>query len=268
MHADNAIQANPTTTLDQVNNWGRTQDITGGQTEQLVKVQLPESMSFFVVSVRAQSVSQGTPPNTDVLYPFALVEWGNGNVLNRDLVDCTGGVLMTVVGTTVMVTVMLLTKDGQQPTTPPSGMGIIPPGARFMAFATVGILPYPQHNPQFETASIGAAAPSGSIIGSSSTTVQGKMSKIYWSADNTTSNPVFIWLADEAVPGSLAADPDLALDVLVIPPGGSMGNLTYPNGKPFLTGVSYEASSTLTTFTAGVTPAGFQMRLTVETERS
>jgi len=142
-----AIEPNPATTLNQVNNYGRSETIEGGNSEQLVKVQLPEMMAYFVVTVRAtvdQGLIGGLPPAT-VLYPWALVEWGNGNVLTSDLIDCTGGGQITVVGTTVQVTVMMLDKGGNQPVLPVSHTpGYVPPSAKFTAQASIGIVPYPQ----------------------------------------------------------------------------------------------------------------------------
>src|SRR5271157_4548204 len=166
------IEPNPSMETKQQNNWGRSATIVGGAQEKIVSVQLPSDMVPFEVTIRATDVIQGTgcpDPVTGIgsqgpLRPFALVEWGNGNATAKDLIDCTGGAQITVNGTTLYVTVLLLDAQRFPPTCPPAslGLGNVSPSARFEVQASVGIVPYPQRNTTFIAA--GGSVPGEQFI--------------------------------------------------------------------------------------------------------
>ncbi len=132
------IRPNPSETVNTQNSWGRSTVINEGEAEQIVRVQLPDQMGVFLVTVRANRRRQGN--DLTVVYPKALIQWGNGNVLNSDIVDCTGGLQQVVVGTTVQVKVFLADADGNPPA---NGSGA---SATFFASASWGITPYPERN--------------------------------------------------------------------------------------------------------------------------
>jgi len=249
-----AIDPNPMVVLDQQNNWGRTETIEEDHSDQLVRVQL-DMMAYITVVVRAIQFDNGT--NTTQLYPFAEVKWGNGNVLTTDIIDATGGAMEVVNASTVEVMVFLQDAEGNSPV---AGSGA---SAQFQAFACVGLVPYPQHNPMFSRSS--DPAPTVAIAGDGGMPVQGRAGQIYGFADNSSGAEAYLLIFDSNVaPSGGDPNPGPLLEVFALPTGFSNFTQAYPNFLPFINGIAYGVSSSPTTYVAVTLPV---LRVTVETAR-
>lgn len=249
-----AIDPNPMVVTDQQNNWGRTETINEDYQDQLVRVQL-DMMAYITVVVRAIQFDNGSNPTQ--LYPFAEVKWGNGNVLTTDIIDATGGAMEVVNASTVEVTVFLQDADGNSPV---AGSGAL---AQFQAFACVGLVPYPQHNPMFSRST--DTAPTTVIAGDGGMAAQGKVSQIYGFVDNTSGSAAYLLIFDSNVaPSGGDPNPGPLLEVFALPTGDSNFSQEYPNFLPFINGISYGVSSSPTTYVAATSSV---LRVTVETAR-
>lgn len=235
------IRPNPSETVNTQNSYGRSTEIKEGQSEQIVRVQLPDQMGVFLVSVRAIDVDKGTNPT--VVYPRALIQWGNGNVLNSDIVDATGGVQQVVVGTTVQVKVFLSDAAGNAPE---NGSGA---SATFFANASWGITPYPERNTTFFRdggTATGVLVP----LGGGASPVQGRTFGFRGTADVGTA--VFIQFFDKSTAPAVG---DIPFAEAAIQSGVTQWQLPFANTKSFLHGLAWGLSSTPLVYTASAETA-------------
>jgi hypothetical protein len=247
------IQPNPSLEVDSQNSWGRQAEIVEGQQEEVVRVQLPV-MAYVTFVGRATAFDNGT--NDTQLYPFARIKYGNGNVLQETVIDLTGGWSETVVGSSFYLTVFLADANGMPPE---NGSGA---EATFQAWASVGILPYPERNSQNvtstetgPTALIAAACDDGPV--------QGRLARLFGFVDFAGSPPAYLLVFDSNIaPGATGFGSPKIIDVF---PVGATGitnfDRVYTNTTGFINGIAYGLSSSSTSYMAATAAV---LRITAE----
>jgi len=252
------IQPNPSMTLTAQNSWGRTAEIHEGEKEQTVRVQLPV-MAFVGVTIRAIEFDNGTNPTQ--LYPYAVIQYGNGNVKAPiGPLDVTGGWSEVVLGSTVELEVFLADKDGYPPE-PGSGAY-----AKIQGWACVGVTPYTERNTQLTSSASDSSSPAVLISGCDGQSLQGRITDIDGFVAGGSGTPSYLLIFDSNVaPGSPQFGSPKILHVFPIFSADVSFDKTYRNTQPFINGVSYALSSSPTEYVAG--PGATALIVTVETLR-
>ena len=234
---------NPSLVLDTQNSWGRTTvDIVEDAKEQLVGVQLP-IMAYMVVVGRATQFDNGTNPTQ--LYPFARVRYGNGNVLQENVIDLTGGWAMPIVADTCYMEVFLADAEGNAPE---RGSGA---SAQIQGWACVGTIPFSQRNTQNVSSTV--TAPTALISSACDNgPIQGRLARIFGFVDFTGSPPGYLLVFDSnLVPGSAGFGTPKIIDVFPLSATGITNfDRVYGNTVGFINGISYAVSSSPTAYVA------------------
>jgi len=248
-----AMTTNPSLEILSQNSWGRSQEINEADQTEVVHVQL-HVMAYVTFVGRAVQIDNGDNPTQ--LYPYARIRYGNGNVLQENVIDLTGGWSETVSGSSFYMTVFLADADGVPPEV---GSGA---SATINGWASVGILPYPERNTQnVSSTETGATA----LIASSCDDgpVQGRLARLFGFVDFTGSPPAYLMVFDSNIaPGAAGFGTPKIIDVFPVGAAGITNfDRVYTNTTGFINGISYGLSSNSTSYVAASAAA---LRITAE----